>query len=417
MGKTFAEKVLSRASGRDVKAEDVVIVQPDFCMSHENTSAISQTFKKIGAKKLFDPSKIVIIFDHTVPPSLEGYAKAQKVAREFVKENGITNFYDMNSFSGICHQMMCQEGYAAPGLVIVGTDSHTCTYGAMGAFGTGIGRSEMAAIWACGEIWLKVPESIKIVVTGQFPKGVYAKDLILKIAGDIKADGADYKSVEFHGQGISDMSIAERMTLCNMGIELGAKNAVCKPDEKTREMLKNKLKSSSSEEIWADEDAEYYSELHYRLDDLIPVVAKPDTVDNVVGVSEVAGTAIDQAFIGTCTNGRLEDLRISAAILNGKHVAVKTIVVPASCEIYSSAIKEGLITIFLEAGCVISHPGCGPCIGVSGGVLTEGEVCISTANRNFRGRMGSRDSAIYLASPATVAASAVTGKITDPRDV
>jgi len=417
MGKTFAEKALSLASGRDVHAEDVVIIEPDFCMSHENTSSIAQTFKKTGATKVFDPSKIVVIFDHTVPPSMEGYAKSQKLAAEFVREQGIRHFYDMNSFSGICHQIMCQEGFAAPGLVILGTDSHTCTYGAMGAFATGIGRSEMAAVWACGDIWLKVPQSIKIVVTGKFPAGTYAKDLILRIIGDIKADGADYQSVEFHGPAISAMSVADRMTLCNMGIEMGAKNAVCKPDEKTWAMIEGRQKSGAVREVWADEDALYAAEYHYCLDDLEPLVAKPDTVDNVASVTDVEKTVIHQAFIGTCTNGRLEDLRVSAAIMKGNKVKIKTIVIPASCEIYTAAIREGLITIFLEAGCVVSHPGCGPCIGVSGGVLADGEVCISTANRNFKGRMGSKDSQIYLASPATVAASAITGAIVDPRRV
>ncbi|MEW5921556.1 MAG: 3-isopropylmalate dehydratase large subunit [Bacillota bacterium] len=416
MGKTFAEKVLGRAAGRDVKAGEVVVVQPDFCMSHENASSVYKTFRSIGVDKVWDNSRIVVIFDHTVPPSTEEYAYSQKIVRGFVAEQEIKHFYDMNSFGGICHQIMCQEGYAAPGLVIVGTDSHTCTSGAMGAFATGIGRSEMAAIWATGQIWLQVPRSMKITVTGSFKQGVSAKDLILKIIGDVGADGADYMSVEFHGPGIANMSVAERMTLCNMGIEMGAKNAVCKPDEKVRKILAGSLKSSNSEEIWADDDAQYDAELVYNLDQLEPAVVKPHNVDNFAVVSEVTGTKIDQAFIGTCTNARIEDLRLAAQILKGRRVAVRTIVNPASCMVFRQAMDEGIIQILLDAGCTINHPGCGPCIGVYGGVLAEGEVCISTANRNFRGRMGSRKSLIYLASPMTVAYSALFGEIRDPRE-
>lgn len=416
-GKTFAEKALSRASGQDVKAGDVVVVQPDFCMSHENASSVYQTFQTIGLEQVWDSSRIVIIFDHTVPPSTEEYANSQKKVRQLVAEQDIKHFYDMNNFGGICHQIMCQEGYAAPGLVIVGTDSHTCTHGALGAFATGIGRTEMAAIWATGQIWLQVPKSLKITVSGSFKAGVSAKDLILNIIGDIKADGADYMSVEFHGQGIEDMSVAERMTLCNMGVEMGAKNAVCKPDQKVHEMLAGKLKSDNSQEMWADDDAIYDRELLYNLDILEPGVAKPHTVDNYATVSQVAGIKIDQAFIGTCTNARIEDLRLAAEILKGRKVAIRTIVNPASCLVYRQAMDEGVLQILLEAGCTIGHPGCGPCIGVYGGILAEGEVCISTANRNFCGRMGSRTSMIYLGSPMTVAYSALYGEIRDPRAV
>ncbi len=414
MGKTFAEKILSRAAGQDVKAGDIVVVCPDFCMSHENASSISETFKKIGVDRVFSPDRIVIIFDHTVPASTAEYARSQKVAREFVREQDITHFYDMNSCGGICHQIMCQEGYAVPGAVIVGTDSHTCTHGAFGAFATGIGRSEMAAVWATGEIWLSVPESIKITIDGVFPRGVYAKDLILKIIGDIGADGANYKSVELHGEAIARMSLAERMTLCNMAIEYGAKNSVCRPDEKTYDFIRGREKLTRHESVWADADAVYCRELTYHLEDIVPCVAKPHTVDNYAPVQEAIGTPVDQAFIGTCTNARLEDLRISAAILKGNRVAVRTIVIPASVAIYRDAIREGLIDIFLEAGCTVSHPGCGPCIGVSGGCLADGETVISTANRNFRGRNGAKTSQIYLASPATVAWSAVNGCISDP---
>jgi len=415
MGKTFAEKVLGRAAGYPVCEGDIVTVYPDFCLSHENSSSICATFRSIGVDRVYDPERIVIVFDHTVPPPAGDYANSQKITRDFVREQGIRNFYDMNCRGGICHQILVQEGYAAPGLIIVGSDSHTCTHGAVGAFGTGIGRSEMAAVWASGKLWLRVPQSMKITVEGTFPAGVSAKDLILTIAGDITASGADYLSMEFWGGAVDRMSIGERMTLCNMAIELGAKNAACCPNAAVLAHVRARAKRSGWEVVWADEDAGYVRELHYRLQDLVPVVAMPASVDHRAAVSEVAGLHIDQAFIGTCTNGRLEDLRIAAAILRGKRVACRTIVQPASVEIYLNALREGLIGDFLEAGCVVNHPGCGPCVGVCGGTIADGEVCISTANRNFTGRMGSRSSKIILASPATVAASAVRGCVADPR--
>ena len=415
MGKTFAEKALGRAAGYPVSAGDIVTVYPDFCLSHENTSSICTTFRSIGIDKVYDPDRIVVVFDHTVPPPTGGYANSQKVTREFVKEQGIRHFYDMNSRGGICHQILCQEGYAAPGLIIVGSDSHTCTHGAVGAFATGIGRSEMASVWATGKIWFRVPETMKITVEGSFRPGVTAKDLILTIAGDITASGADYLSMEFHGEGIRAMSIGERMTLCNMAIELGAKNAACEPDEKVFEHLRQRAKTDRWEALWADEDAEYVSELHYDLGALEPVVALPGRVDNRARIEDAAGKRIDQAFIGTCTNGRLEDLRLAASILRGRRVAVRTIVQPASVEVYENALREGLIEVFMASGCVVNHPGCGPCVGVCGGIIGDGEVCVSTANRNFTGRMGSRTSEIILASPATVAASAVEGVLCDPR--
>ncbi|WP_334138901.1 3-isopropylmalate dehydratase large subunit [Thermovirga lienii] len=417
MGKTFAEKVLGKAAGQDVKAGQVVTVEPHFCMSHDNAAPISKVFKKIGVDKVWNPDHIVIILDHAVPAPTDKHAENHKIIREFVKEQGIKHFYDVNSKGGVCHQIMCQEGFALPGLVMVGSDSHTCTYGAYGAFSTGIGRSEMAATWATGKIWFRVPESMKITVKGSFKKGVSAKDLILKIIGDIKADGADYMSVEFHGPAISQMSLAERMTLCNMGIEMGAKNAVCPPDEKVLEAIKDNAKTDKWEAIWADEDAVYAKELEYDLQDLEPGVAKPHTVDNYAPVSEVAGTPIHQAFLGSCTNARIEDLREAASILKGKEVAVRTIVIPASWKVYRQAMEEGLLDIFLDAGCIINNPGCGPCMGNHEGILAPGEVCISTANRNFKGRMGNKESFIYLASPMTVAASAIKGAIADPREV
>lgn len=414
MGKTFAQKVLGRAVGREVSAGEIVIVRPDFCLSHENAAFVRRSFEAIGVSRVWDPDKIVIVFDHMVPASTADYANTQKSVREFAAEQGIRHFYDMNSRGGICHQIMCQEGYALPGTIIVGTDSHTCTAGAMGAFATGIGRPEMAAIWATGKIWLKVPRSIKVYVDGSFCPGVSAKDFILTLIGDIKSDGADYMSVEFHGPAIEAMSIAERMTLCNMGIEMGAKNAVCPPDDKVLDHARKKGITDTWTPVWADEDAEYDRILVYHLEDIVPSVAKPHQVDNYAPVSEVEGTVIHQAFLGTCTNARLEDLRQAAAVLKGRRVKVRMIVIPASVEVYRSALREGLIDLFLEAGCTVEHPGCGPCIGVSGGVLADDEVVISTANRNFYGRNGSRSSRIYLASPLTVAYSAVCGEIRNP---
>lgn len=416
MEQTFAEKALSKACGKTVRSGDVAVVEPDFCMSHENASAVAGTFRKIGLKKVWNPDRIVIIFDHTVPAATGPHADAQKIVRDFVREQGIRHFYDMHNDGGICHQIMCQEGFAAPGLVTVGTDSHTCTHGAVGAFSTGIGRSEMAAIWATGQIWLQVPASIKVTAKGNFTPGVSAKDFILRVVGDFTADGADYKSVEFHGPGIAGMGVSERMTLCNMGVEMGAKNAVCPPDAVAQEFLRGKIKSSASELLWADADAVYEKELEYDLGALEPGVAKPDTVDNYALVSSVAGTPVNQAFIGSCTNARLDDLRIAAAILKGRRVAVRTLVYPASRAVFAEALRDGTIQTLLEAGCTVSHPGCGPCAGVYGGLLAPGEVCISTANRNFKGRMGSKESGIYLASPATVAWSAVRGAISDPRE-
>jgi len=417
MGKTFAEKALGKAAGYEVRANDVVTVEPHFCMSHDNAAPIAKTFKKIGVKNVWKPERLVFIMDHAIPAPSDEHAVNHKEAREFAKEQGMTHFYDVSSQGGVCHQIMCQEGFALPGIIMIGSDSHTCMYGALGAFSTGIGRSEMAAAWATGKIWFKVPESLKITVTGQFKKGVSPKDLILKIIGDIKSDGADYMSVEFHGPAIEAMSLAERMTLCNMGIEMGAKNAVCPPDAKVLEFIKDKAKSDEWEALWADDDAVYAQELSYDLGDLVPCVAKPHAVDNYAPIDEVKGQPIHQAFLGSCTNARIEDLREAAAVLKGHKVAVRTIVIPASWSVYRQAMKEGLLDTFLDAGCVLCNPGCGPCMGNHEGILAPGEVCISTANRNFKGRMGNKDSFIYLASPVTVAASAIAGVFADPREV
>ncbi len=419
MGMTFAEKILAKKSGlSQVKPGDVVTVEPDRVMSHDNAASIIKLFKSIGVERVWNADKIVIILDHAVPAPTDKHALNHKEIREFVKEQGIKNFYDTDSDGGVCHQVFCEEGFALPGHLILGSDSHTCTYGAFGAFSTGIGRSEMAAIWAVGRIWLRVPESIRIELEGEFPQGVYAKDLILRIIGDLGADGADYRSVEFSGSAVKDMSISDRMTLCNMVIEMGAKNGVIEPDDKILSYLDG-IAKSEFEIVKADPDAFYERVLRYDLSKIEPLVAKPHGVDNVLPVREVRGVRINQAFIGTCTNGRIEDLRIAARLLKGRRIAkgVRLIVIPASWRVYKQALREGVLEILIDSGAIIAPPGCGPCMGNHLGILAPGEVCISTANRNFKGRMGNPESEIYLASPATVAVSALMGFIADPREV
>lgn len=414
MGLTFSEKVLSRKAGRPVRAGEVITVAPDYYLSHDNSSAIIGEFKKLGLKKVAAPGKIVIVLDHIVPAADEKYAQNHKVIREFVAEQGIPNFYDIHA--GVCHQVFSEAGFALPGRVIMGSDSHTTTYGAFGAFSAGIGRTEMASLWATDEIWLRVPETLRIELSGRLPQGVYAKDVILKIIGDCGADRANYEAVEFAGPAAADLSLASRMVLTNMAAEMGAKNGYFAPDDKTLDWLKARAKGDY-EIVRSDPDANYEAVLKYDMSGLEPQIACPHTVDNVKPVTAVAGKPFHQALIGTCTNGRFEDLEVAARIFKGKkiHPRVRTLVLPASREVYLDALKKGLIEIFLEAGCVILNPGCGPCLGAHEGILAPGEVVVGTSNRNFKGRMGGRDSEIYLASPATVAASALEGKITDPR--
>lgn len=417
MGSTFAEKILARYAGvAQVIPGQIVTVRPDRLLTHDNTAAIIQQFRKIGAERIANPSAHVIVLDHVVPAADETHAAHHKAIREFVAEQGIESFYDVGE--GICHQVMPEKGHVWPGAVIVGSDSHTLTYGAFGAFAVGIGRTEAAAVMATGEIWLRVPESIRIEVEGRLAPRVSAKDVILRIIGDVGADGADYCSVEFGGQTVREMSIASRMVLTNMAAEMGAKSAVVEPDERTRAWLTLRV-THAYEEIRADPDARYTRRLTYRVDSLSPQVACPHEVDNVLPVTEVAGTPIHQALIGTCTNGRLEDLRVAAEILRGQQIArgVRLLVLPASREVLLSALEEGIIQDLVAAGATLLNPGCGPCLGAHQGCMAPGEVTISTANRNFRGRMGSKEAFIYLASPATVAASALTGVITDPREV
>ncbi len=387
-GETFAEKVLSRASGTRSRTGDIVNARVDLAMSHENSALVLRSFREIGAKQLWDPSKVVILFDHRVPANTVKTAESHKEVRLFVKESEVPFFYDMGE--GVCHQVLPEKGHVLPNMLIVGSDSHTTTYGALGAFATGIGATEMAAVWATGEIWLRVPETLRIHVRGKLPQKVSAKDVILHIIGSIGADGADYKCVEFVGDTISRMTIASRMVLSNMSIEMGAKAGVCFPDRKTVDWLLPRTKVPWEGNFW-DNGSEPDEEVELDIGSLEPQIACPHQVDNVTSVREVEGTHIDQAVLGSCTNGRLEDLGAAESVLRGRTVFrnVRLIVVPASREVYIEASQKGILASLAEAGAIIVNPGCGPCLGAHQGLLAAGETCISTTNRNFKGRMGS----------------------------
>ncbi|OGD20659.1 MAG: 3-isopropylmalate dehydratase large subunit [Candidatus Aminicenantes bacterium RBG_13_59_9] len=414
MGNTLSEKILGRKAGKEVSAGEVVTVAPDYCLSHDNSAAIIGEFKKLGVARVKAPEKLIIILDHIVPAADEKYAQNHKTIREFVAAQGLANFFDIQH--GVCHQVLSEASFALPGKLIVGSDSHTTTYGAFGAFAAGIGRTEAASIWATDEIWLRVPETLRVEFSGKLPAGVYAKDVILRIIGDHGADRANYEAIEFSGPAAGDFSLASRMVMANMAAEMGAKNGYFEPDEKTLEWVKARARADY-EVVRSDPGAKYEAVLKYDLSAIEPQVACPHTVDNVKPVREVEGKPFHQALIGTCTNGRLEDFEVAARILKGKkiHPRVRALVLPASREVYVEAMRKGLLETLSEAGCVILNPGCGPCLGAHEGLLAAGEVVVSTSNRNFRGRMGNRDSEIYLASPATAAASALEGKITDPR--
>jgi len=411
---TISEKIFSRAAGIQAKANDFVIADVDYAMAHDGTSILAvKSFREMEVKKVWDPDRIIIPFDHLTPANTDTTAALHKDIREWLKDQGIKNFYD--SGEGICHQLLPEKGFALPGRLIVGADSHSCTYGAFGAFGTGVGATDMAEIFATGKLWFRVPESIRITAEGKLGKHVYAKDLTLKIIGTLGIAGATYKAVEFYGSTIEDLSMSGRMTLCNMAIEMGAKAGIVPPDRTTFDYLKGRSEENY-EPVYADDDAQYSEKYYFDAGTLEPQVACPHNVDNVRNISELPNTRIDQAFIGTCTNGRLEDLEAAANILKGEHVAVRTLVIPASREVFLEAVRKGIIETLLEAGATIGTPGCGPCLGGHMGVIGKGEVCISTANRNFKGRMGT-GGFVYLASPATAAASALTGEITSPADI
>ena len=411
------EKILANASGKQqVSPGEIIEANIDAAMIHDLTGPLAiKSFREIGAKKVWDNNKVIIILDHLVPASSIISANLHRIVRNFAEEQNIKNFYDVGR-GGVCHQVMPEKGHVRPGEVIVGADSHTCTYGAFGAFATGIGSTEMAAVFATGKLWFKVPEVIKVNVTGKLQRMVTPKDVTLNIVGKIGADGAIYKGLEFSGSTIRDMSVDGRMVLSNMAVEMGAKAGIIEPDKKTLDYVKART-DKPFKPVKSDPDATYERVVDVDVSDLEPQVAVPHSVDNVKPVSEVEDIEVDQAFIGSCTNGRLEDLRSAARVLKGKKTArgVRLVVIPASQEIYLNALNEGLIKTFMDAGATIGNPNCGPCLGGHMGIMADGEACISSSNRNFVGRMGSTKSFVYLASPATVAASAITGKITDPR--
>ncbi len=417
MSETFIQKIFEQKMGKPVHEGEIVFVEPDYILTHDNSAAIIKKLSEVkeGIKVKY-PDRIVIVLDHVIPAASAKTANNHKEIREFVKAQHITHFYDIGR--GICHQVLPEIGLAKPGSVIVGSDSHTCTYGAFSAFSTGIDRTEAAGIWITGETWFKIPPSYKIILEGRFQQRVSAKDIILKIIGDLGADGANYKSVEYHGSGIVNLDISDRMTIANMAVEMGAKNGVFPVDKLTEKWLKEH-NVEEYHAVWADDDAVYEKEYFYDLNEITPQVAFPHTVDNVKDISEAEGIKVDQCFIGTCTNGRLEDLHVTAAILNGRtvHPSTRLLVLPASREVYQQATDDGTLSILNRAGAVILPSGCGPCLGAHQGVMADNEVTISTANRNFKGRMGNKTAEIYLASPETVAASALKGVITDPRKI
>jgi 3-isopropylmalate/(R)-2-methylmalate dehydratase large subunit len=432
MGYTFAEKALARVAGLPhTTAGQVVDAKPDVALSHDNTAAIARIFRAIGLERVAHPDRLCVVLDHAVPAPTPKHAQNHAEVRAFVIEQGIQHFFDVGR--GICHQVLSEEALILPGQLILGADSHTTHFGWLGAFGAGIGRTEMAAIWATGELWLRVPESMKVIVTGELGRGVTSKDLCLHLIGMLGADGGLYQSIEFHGETIARMSLASRMVIPNMMAELGAKNAYLPPDDAVFEYLaerrarrqdaefriQNSESAIQAMAIYPDADAVYASTHVIDAASIELTIACPHTVDNVKPLREVAGTRVHQAFLGTCTNGRLEDLAAAAEIVKGRRVASGTrlVVIPASSEIYLQAIQAGYTQTLMEAGAVFGTPGCGPCMGNHLGILAPGEVCVSTANRNFKGRMGQPDADIYLASPAVVAASAVRGVLADPREI
>lgn len=418
MGKTFAEKLLARASNLDsVEAGQVVDAFPDLIMSHAASWRCIKTLERIGADKLFDVDRIAMVMDHSSPAHAVKTADDQRLCRKFAAEKGISKFYDVNA--GIAHIVLMEDGHVRPGMLVIGTDSHSTIYGALGAAGTGVGFSEVTATWVVGYLWMMVPESIKVVIDGPLALGTSAKDVMLKLIGDLGADGGTYCSVEFHGSYVETLAISERMTLCNLAMELGAKFAYVRPDETTRGYLADRgVPETDYDEIHPDGDARYLRTVTIDGSVLVPQVACPHAVDNVKPIDAVAGTHIDQVFIGSCANAKYEDLALAAAILKGRKVApgVRLIVTPASRGVVEQIVREGIFSVLLDAGALITNPGCGACAG-DGGVMADGEVTLSTANRNFQGRMGSYDAEIYLASPEVAAASALSGVITDPREL
>ena len=414
MGETVIEKIIRNNVGHTVKPGDIVTVNVDRVMIHDIfIPFVAEKFEEMGFKKLWDPDKVVLIYDHLVPASQLDDTRHFHVGDAFAEKYGMKNVHRSD---GICHQLMTEAGYVKPGNIVFGTDSHTTTYGCVGAFSSGIGYTEMASILGTGTMWIKVPETIKVVIDGELPANVMSKDVILRLIGDLGADGATYRALEFTGSAVKNMSVASRMTIANMAIEAGAKCALFTPDEKTAEYCEIEL-NDFQKSLVGDGDAAYLKTMTYRGEDFVPVMACPSQVDKIRVVSTLEGTEINQVFIGSCTNGRLEDLAAAAEVLKGKKVAdyVKLIVTPASRKIYRQAIELGILDTLAEAGAMITHPGCGLCCGRAGGILTDGERVVATNNRNFLGRMGTSKVEIYLASPKTAAACAVAGKIVSPK--
>lgn len=413
MGQTIIEKIISRNTGQAVMPGDIVTVRVDRVMIHDIfIPFVAEKFKEMGFTRLWDPDKAVLIYDHLVPASQVDDTRHFRIGNEFAETYGMKHVHRSD---GICHQLMTEALYVKPGDIVFGTDSHTTTYGCVGAFSSGIGYTEMASILGTGTMWIRVPETIKVVIEGTLPSNVTSKDVILRLIGDLRADGATYQALEFCGDTIERMTVASRMTMANMAVEAGAKCALFTPDEKTAEYCRIPL-TDRERSLTGDEDAVYSRTLHYRAEDLVPVLACPSQVDNIHPVRELAGTPIDQVFIGSCTNGRLEDLQRAAAVLKGKKVApfVKLIVTPASRKVYEQALEDGTLAVLAKAGAIITHPGCGLCCGRTGGILSDNERVVATNNRNFLGRMGTSKVEIFLASPATAAACAVAGKIAVP---
>ncbi len=428
MGMTYVQKLLARACGRPAVAVGDVLEPPvNLAMSHENGALVINQFNEIfqgtgRAPNVWDPSRIAIIFDHRVPAESSKTATNQKKIRDFIAKQGITKFHDIRGdVGGICHQILPENGYVRPGAVLVGTDSHTTTHGALGAFAFGIGATEMASVWALGNILnVEVPGTIKVVVNGRFGPGVYAKDLILHLIGKLTAEGANYKVIEFHGEAIKHLSTSGRLVLCNMAVEAGATAGIVPPDAETERYLREEAGVKDALDVFGpDADAVYDRVVEVELGAMGPQIACPHTVDNVKPIAEVAGKRVHQIVVGSCTNGRLDDLEVAAKILKGRHVSADTrmLVFPASWRIYSEALRLGYLADIVSAGAVVCNPGCGPCLGVHQGALADGETALATTNRNFKGRMGNPNAEVYLCSTAVAAASALTGEISDPRGV
>jgi len=416
MKKTITQKILESRSGRNsIVPGDIISVNVDGVFSHDVfTPFVIDKFRKLRKKTVWDNNRIFFIIDHEIPASTEEAGLCYRKMFAFSNEHKIT----LHMGDGICHQLIPESGYVLPGQVFLGTDSHTVTYGAIGAFATGIGTTEMAYVWATGKIWLRVPETIKVEISGELREGCSAKDVILYLIRQIKSDGATYKTIEFCGDTIRNFSMSERFTLCNMSVEMGAKNAIIEPDEKTVEFLKDKVKNDY-EIFKSDEKASYSETLFINASNIQPMVWSPEGIDNIMPVKEVEGVKVNQVFIGSCTNGRFEDFEIVAKILDSKKVkpGVRLIVTPASRAVYEKLIDTGILKVLSRAGAIITNPYCGFCMGKNGGRLSEGDICIATNNRNFPGRLGHVKSKVFLASPLTAAVSAVTGEITDPRRI